>query len=71
MKTRKLYKYIGRNGSITSPILLDDVKYIPLVELRADEGYVLRNENNIVKYSVTVHIDDAALWTEVPAGIVE
>jgi hypothetical protein len=36
MQIRKMYKYIGRNGSITSPILLDDIKYISLVELRPE-----------------------------------
>ena len=33
MKKRKLYKYIGRNGDITSPILLEDIKHIALMEL--------------------------------------
>lgn len=66
MKVRKLYKYVGRNGSITTPILLDDAKYIPLVELRADPGYVLKS-NNAVKQSVIVYVDDAELWNEVPA----
>ncbi len=70
MKVRKLYKYIGRNGSVTTPILLDDAKYIPLVELRADPGYVLKN-NGVTKQSVVVYIDDAELWNEVPADMNE
>jgi hypothetical protein len=71
MHIRKLYKYIGRNGSITSPILLDDIKHIPLVELRASAGFVLCDTNGVRKNSVIVHIDDQALWTEVPADINE
>jgi hypothetical protein len=71
MKVRKLYKYIGRNGSVTTPILLDDAKYIPLVELRADPGYVLKNDDGVTKQSVVVYIDDAELWNEVPADMNE
>jgi hypothetical protein len=41
MTKRKLYKYVGRNGSITTPILLDDIKHIPLVEICPAEGCVL------------------------------
>ena len=70
MKVRKLYKYIGRNGSVTTTILLDDAKYIPLVELRAEPGYVLKN-NDVTKQSVVVYIDDAELWNEVPADMNE
>lgn len=70
MKIRKLYKYIGRNGSITSPVLLEDTKYISLVELKADSGNVLKNDN-IIKRSVVVHIDEMSSWVEVPADITE
>ena len=69
MTTRKLYKYIGRNGSITSPIFLEDIKYIALVELKADSGFVLRDNNGVIRSSVIVHVDDQDLWAEVPADI--
>lgn len=71
MKTRKLYKYIGRNGSITSPVLLEDIKHIPLIELKAAPGFILKNEDGEVKTSVVVYIDDVNLWTEVPADMNE
>jgi hypothetical protein len=70
MKIRKLYKYIGRNGSITSPVLLEDIKHIALVELKAEAGYILRNDD-MFKPSVIVHVDDMASWEEVPADISE
>ena len=70
MKTRKLYQYVGRNGTIISPILLEDIRHIPLMELTAEPGFVLKNQNS-VKSSVTVYIDDVELWTEVPADINE
>lgn len=71
MKQRKLYKYIGRNGTITSPILLEDIKHIALVELRPEDGYVLVNGNNLRRDSVVVHIDDIGEWTEVKMDVAE
>lgn len=70
MKVRKLYKYIGRNGSITSPVLLEDAKHIPMVELKADAGFVLKCEDT-EKRVVVIHVDDVDLWNEVPADMNE
>lgn len=70
MTTRKLYKYIGRNGSITSPVLLEDIKHIPLMELTASPGFTLKN-GTVTKKMVTVHIDDVDLWVEVSTDINE
>ena len=38
MTKSKMYRYLGRNGIITSPILLEKVEPIALYELRASEG---------------------------------
>lgn len=70
MTTRKLYKYIGRNGSITSPVFLEEIKHIPLIELTASPGFVLKNES-VTKKKVIVHVDDVDLWAEVTADINE
>ena len=70
MKKRKMYKYIGRNGSITSPILLDGIQYIPLMELRSEPGYVLTN-GSITKNNLVVHVDEVNEWTEVKADVIE
>ena len=45
MKQKKIYRYVGKNGVITSPILLEDIKHIALLELIPEEGYVLTNGN--------------------------
>jgi hypothetical protein len=71
MKKQKLYRYIGRNGEITSPIFLEDAKHIPLMELRPEAGYVLTNGNVTREYFVVVHIDEVNEWTEVKADTVE
>lgn len=66
MTKKKMYKYIGRNGTITSPVLLEDVKHIALMELRPEEGYLLTN-GTLTKKFVTVHIDEVDEWSEIKA----
>jgi hypothetical protein len=64
MKKQKLYKYIGYNGIITSPILLPDVKNLVVYELRADNKcYLTDGENK--RYSVIVLEEDVEHWQEV------
>lgn len=41
MKKTKLYRYIGRNGIITSPVLLDGISYLQMYRLSAKSGYAL------------------------------
>ena len=71
MKKRKLYKYIGRNGEITSPVFLEDIKYIALMELQPEEGYVLTDGSTTRKYAIVVHVDEVEEWSEVKADIIE
>ena len=71
MKKRKLYKYIGRNGEITSPIFLEDAKHIALMELQPEAGYVLTNGQDVRKYSVIIHVDELEEWNEVKADTIE
>jgi hypothetical protein len=65
MKRRKLYRYVGRNGTITSPIFLEDIKHIPLVELKPEIGYALTDGIAVKKGSIIVHVEEADIWTEV------
>lgn len=71
MQKRKLYKYIGRNGSITSPIFLEDIKFIALMELKPEPGYVLTNGSNVKKHVAVVHVDEVDEWFEIPADTIE
>ena len=70
MTTKTLYKYIGRNGSVTTPILLDGINHIKLVELRAEAGYVVTNGKKSY-YAVTVEADKAEEWYEVIEDILD
>lgn len=64
MKKTKLYRYLGRNGIITSPILLDKVEHIPMFALRADEGKMLTDGEQVVE-AITIFAEDLVLWSEI------
>lgn len=63
MTKTKLYKYIGYNGVITSPILLD-AKHQVWYELRAAGGKILTNGEKQL-FAVMVPEAEVELWTEV------
>ena len=70
MTKQKLYKYIGYNGTITSPVLLPDIAHLELVELRADgDKYLTDGERKV--YSIVVPVDQVQNWTEKVRGITE
>ena len=64
MKKYKQYRYIGRNGIITSSIKLDGINYIPMTRLEAAPGYILTDGNNYV-YSITVEDTEVNQWLEI------
>ena len=61
-----MYEYLGTNGSICSPVHLEDIYYIRLFRLVADEGHLLTDGNKKVK-SVRVPEDEVSNWTEIKA----
>jgi len=69
MTQQKLYRYIGYNGTITSPVLLPNIDHLELYELRATGGKYLTNGQRKV-YSIIVPKDDIAEWQEIE-GIIE
>lgn len=64
MKKIKAYRYIGRNGILTTRILIDGATNIPMMELIADSGKIL-TDGNTKTHSVTVEIDDVSNWEEI------
>lgn len=64
MTTEKRYRYIGRNGIITSPILLNGIEHIPMTYLQADIGFILTNGKKRV-YAITIETEDLELWDEI------
>lgn len=64
MTKTKMYRYLGRNGIITSPVLLDKVEPIVMYELRAASGKLLTNGEKSLK-STLVFEDEMKDWTEI------
>lgn len=64
MVKTKMYRYLGRNGIITSPVLLNSVEPIEMFLLRAGENKILTNGESFVK-TVTVFADDLENWVEI------
>ena len=64
MTKTKMYRYLGRNGIITSPVLLDKVEPMVMYELRAATGKILTNGEKSLK-STLVFEDELKDWTEI------
>jgi hypothetical protein len=64
MTKTKMYRYLGRNGIITSPILLDKIEPIVMYDLRASVGKMLTNGEKTSK-SVLVFEDELKDWVEI------
>lgn len=67
MKKTVLYKYMGTNGVIVSPIHLEDIYYIRLYRLIADEGKKVTKDGKFFYNEVTIPEEDLSLWSEVDA----
>lgn len=60
-----LYTYLGTNGTITSPIHLEDIYYTVKYRLEADSNKFLTKDGiNLVKM-VVVPADEVDEWKEV------
>lgn len=64
MTKNKIYRYLGRNGIVTTPILLDGATPIIMYRLIADAGMVLTNGTIFVS-QIDVFDDEVNDWVEV------
>lgn len=64
MEKVKLYRYIGKNGIITTPILLEGAKAYEMFTLIASEGKVLTDGEKIHDV-VTIFADELDQWSEI------
>ena len=67
MIKKELYRYVGRNGIITSLVHLDDAKYYPMYRLIAEEDKVLTDGEQVVS-SIDIFAEDLGKWTEIDDG---
>ena len=64
MFSQKMYRYLGRNGIITSPVKLEEIAPIPMVQLKAANGKILTNGIKTT-YSIIVFEDEKENWYEI------
>ena len=65
MKQTIMYRYLGVNGVIDSPVLLEGIYSVKSISLIADEGKVLTKDGKNFVHSVRVAESEVAQWREV------
>jgi hypothetical protein len=64
MKKVVLYHYLGTNGTIISPVHIEDTYYIRKIRLIAEEGKALTNGSQTVQ-SIIVPEENVKDWVEI------
>lgn len=64
MTKEVIYRYLGTNGILESTIHLEDVYYVRLLQLIADEGKIL-TDGIIKTKSARIPEDELEKWTEI------
>ena len=65
MKKTVMYRYLGTNGIIESPVHLEGVYFVRMLKLTADEGKALTKDGEKFVRMVTIPEDELELWSEV------
>lgn len=65
MTKEVLYEYLGTNGTILSPIHLEDIYYVRKLRLIADKGKVLTKDKKTFLGVVIIPEDELEDWSEV------
>lgn len=70
MKQGKVYRYLGRNGMVTTPILIEGANAIIMYRLIADNNMLLSNGIRQA-YTIDVFEDEVNNWFEIPRPVEE
>lgn len=65
MTKTTLYVYLGTNGTIVSPVHLEDVYYTRRLSLQADEGKMLTKDGKRFVPAIQIPEDELSEWREV------
>jgi hypothetical protein len=60
-----MYMYLGTNGTICSPVHLEDIYYIRQVRLTASQGKLLTKDGLNLEYRITIPESEIDEWYEV------
>lgn len=65
MTKQVMYRYLGTNGIIDSPVHLEDIYYIRRLHLTADKGKKLTSDGKTFSSSVFIAEEELSRWSEV------
>lgn len=65
MKKQVLYTYLGTNGTLTTPIHLEDIYYVRKIKLIADDKKLITKDGKTFIESAIVPEEDVPNWYEV------
>ena len=65
MRKTLYYTYLGVNGTITSPVLLEGIYAVKKYQLIASDGKVLTKDDKNYIDSIMIPESDLDLWREV------
>ena len=60
-----MYTYLGTNGTICSPVHLEDIYYIRKIKLTADINKVLTKDGINFTHEIIVAENESNIWYEV------
>ena len=67
MTKTTMYRYLGRNGIITTRVHLDGISFIPMVHLKAAAGKMLTDGEQICA-AITIEAEEVNKWREITAN---
>lgn len=65
MERIPMYRYLGTNGTITSPVHLEDIYYVNMVRLIAAPKHTL-TDGKVTVDTVTIPAEEEDKWAEIP-----
>jgi hypothetical protein len=65
MIKEKMYEYLGTNGIVCTPVLLEGIYHNEKIRLIAEDDKLLTKDNKTFKKSVIVPKNEIDLWYEV------
>lgn len=65
MKKTIYYTYLGTNGTITSPVHLEDIYYVRKYHLSADVGKKVTKDGKNFYSEITIPEEELEEWSEV------
>ena len=66
MTKQVIYKYLGTNGTLETPVHLEDIYYVRSYNLYAGKNKKLTNGTKVC-YSIRVNEDEVNDWYEIDA----